>query len=488
MATSALAQKEKREIRPELNLEQWQIWLPAKSKLRPEPRLLEKTIKTESGETIQASVEIGLSYRGTLTTEDQKTYYALIELWEQNRNKKDDFVHFSLKSLLRVLGKRWGTRNIETVKDSLSRLYGVSFFWQFAYVESPRKEAVESLEGFRILSKLKIITKKTDGHVTRAEGYFRFDDSLLVNLKHRFTRPVLFDVYLNFKSEIAQLLYSLLDRILAVKNFTYQKRTEELFKELGLEGKSYQQRSNRKQILDKAIKELIGLPMSNGAFLESVKLEQTEDKKDFKLLARRSRIDEKPHLPLNKPEKPSKNASKIQRKHSKKQNASYEPRNLAEELICRFETKILDVEPQMPKSQHLKTVNEWIEQFGENGAETIIEDAISQLYLTRDNYHSFGIVKELSRKIIAEIKRQQAKIQKEQDQKKEQEDFQLAKEIFMSFSEYKQTKLRKKYEKEFKKLHKLEKEDFEKNPYLDADMSNYAGEKIQREILAEYRK
>lgn len=488
MATSALAQKENREIRPELNLEQWQIWLPAKSKLKPEPRLLEKTIKTESGEEIQASVEIGLSYRGTLTTEDQKTYYALIELWEQNRNKKNDFVHFSLKSLLRVLGKSWGTRNVETVKDSLSRLYGVSFIWQFAYVESPGKEAVESLEGFRILSKLKIITRKSDGHVTRAEGYFRFDDSLLINLKNKFTRPVLFDVYLGFKSEIAQLLYSLLDRILAVKNFTYQKRTKELFNELGLEGKSYQQRSNRKQILEKAIVELVGLPMSNGAFLESVKLEETEDNKDFKLLARRSKIYAKLHLPLNKSQKTAESESKSQGKRSEKQNTPYKPQSLAEELICKFEAKILDVEPQKPKSQHLEIVNEWIEQFGETGAETIIEDAINQLFPTRDNYHSFGIVKELSRKTIAKIKKQQTKIQEEKNQRKEQEDFQLAKEIFMTFSENEQIKLRKKYEREFKRLHKLKKEDFEKNPYLEADMSSYADENIQQKILAEYQK
>lgn len=484
MATSAIAQSKNREIRPELNLEQWQIWLPAKSKLKPEPRLLEKTIKTESGETVEASVEIGLSYRGTLTTEDQKTYYALIELWEQCRNKKDEFVHFSLKGLLKTLGKSWGTRNIETVKDSLSRLYGVSFIWQFAYVESSNKEAVESLEGFRILSKLKIITRKTDGHITRAEGYFRFDDNLLVNLKNRFTRPVLFDVYLSFKSEIAQLIYSLLDRVLAIKKFTYQKRTAELFRELGLEGKSYKQRSNRKQVLENAVRELIGLPMSNGAILESVKIEQTTDKKDFKLVARRSRIIKNSQLPSNNSSKIAESDDKAQDEQSK----TFKPDTFAEKLICKFESRILEVDSQQPKPQHLKIVNEWIEEFGESGAEVIVEDAIEQLHPTREKYHSFGIVKEISRKSIAKIKTRQEEIQQTEIQNKEQEDFQLAKKIFATFSEDEQSRLRQKYEKEFKEIHKLTKKDFEKNPYLEADMSSYAGEKIQEEILTEYKK
>lgn len=488
MATSVLPQKRNREIRPELNLEQWQIWLPAKSKLKPEPRLLEKRIKTNSGKIIQASVEIGLSYRGTLTTEDQKTYYALIELWEQFKNKKNDFVHFSLKGLLRTLGKSWGTRNIETVKDSLSRLYGVSFIWQFAYIESSNKEAVESLEGFRILSKLKIITRKTDGHITRAEGYFRFDDNLLVNLKNRFTRPVLFDVYLSFKSEIAQLIYSLLDRVLAVKKFTYQKRTAELFRELGLEGKSYQQRSNRKQVLEKAIQELIGLPMSNGAFLEVARIEETTDKKDFKLVARRSRIVKNLHQSPNIPPKTVESNNNAQSNRNKNQSDSFEPNSFAEKLICKFERKILELEPQQPKSQHIKIIDEWVQEFGESGAEAILEDVIGQLYPTREKYHSFGIVKELSRKSITKIKKKQEKIQQEDFQKKEQEDFQLAKQIFRTFPEAKQTKLRRKYERKFKKIHKLTQKDFDKKPYLEADMSNYAGEQIQREVVAEYTK
>ena len=108
-------------IRPELNLEKWSIWQPAKSKNLLRPRLLQREITTAEGNKITAKVEIAPTTRGVLTTEDQKTLYALIKHWEEKGKSKNP-TFFSLKGLAKLLKKRWGTNVIDSLTESLLRL------------------------------------------------------------------------------------------------------------------------------------------------------------------------------------------------------------------------------------------------------------------------------------------------------------------------------------------------------------------------------
>ena len=71
-------------IRPELNLEKWPVWQPAKSKNQPVERIIEREISLPGGNRLSARVEIGFTNRGDLTTEDQRTYYALVQQWEES--------------------------------------------------------------------------------------------------------------------------------------------------------------------------------------------------------------------------------------------------------------------------------------------------------------------------------------------------------------------------------------------------------------------
>ncbi len=93
-----------RKIRAELNLEQWSIWLPSNSNREAKPRVLRREIVTPTGDKIIAEVEIATSRRGTLTTEDQKTYYALVEHHQKNR-RPDNVAYFSLRGLSKSLSK-----------------------------------------------------------------------------------------------------------------------------------------------------------------------------------------------------------------------------------------------------------------------------------------------------------------------------------------------------------------------------------------------
>jgi hypothetical protein len=274
-------------IRPELNLEKWAIWQPAHSKNK-ETRTFTRIISDGNGsERIQQVTVHYVDKVGTLTTEDQKTYYALVKHWEDS-GRSTEWTFFSLRQLAKLLNKKWGTNVIESLTQSLTRLRTIGIVWADAYFDGKTETTRDVLDPFTILSKVKVVRRRTDGHVTTAVGYFKFDDDILNNLLANYTKPVILETVLRFKSELAQVLYTYLDLILHDKT-AYERRTKELFEELGLTGSAYVKASKRKQVLAPALKELEGVPLTTGR-ITSAALEETADGKDFKIAIRKGKL------------------------------------------------------------------------------------------------------------------------------------------------------------------------------------------------------
>ncbi|MBC8141657.1 MAG: hypothetical protein H7Y38_09490 [Armatimonadetes bacterium] len=142
------------------------------------------------------------------------------------------------------------------------------------------------MDTFTILSELKLFRRTRGDKVTAEDSYFEFNERILSNLLSGFTRPIYFETILRFKSEIAQILYTHLDLIMADKT-RYERRTKELFAELGIDGVTYRYPSKRAQIPQLALKELQDVPVPTG--LLGVTLERTVDDTDFKIVARKTR-------------------------------------------------------------------------------------------------------------------------------------------------------------------------------------------------------
>ena len=65
----------------------------------------------------------------------------------------------------------------------------------------------------------------------------------------------------------------------------YEQHSKELFEDLGITGTSYdQKRSKRKQVLEPAMAELRNVPLSKGGLIVMAMLEETKDKKDYKVI------------------------------------------------------------------------------------------------------------------------------------------------------------------------------------------------------------
>src|SRR5438876_7601348 len=67
----------------------------------------------------------------------------------------------------------------------------------------------------------------------------------------------------------------------------YERRTKELFDELGIRGVAYKNASNRKQKLVRALQELNGVRLTSG-WVSEARIERTVDKKDYKVIFRKT--------------------------------------------------------------------------------------------------------------------------------------------------------------------------------------------------------
>jgi hypothetical protein len=238
---------------------------------------------TADGTRIKSRVEVGYTQLGTLTTEEQKLLYVLIKLWE-DEGKPEAQVFFSTRGLARMLKKKgWGTNVIHATTKSLRKLRTIPIEWINSYRDQTKSgEVLVDRRPFTILGELRIVERRQDGAVNSSLGYFKFDDHILSNLQLNYTKPVCIEEFFKLKSEIAQLVYSHVDLMLFDKS-RYERRTKELFDDLGLKNAEYTHMYERRRALDKAVKELRGIRLSKGS-IKSATVEKTKDGKDYKVV------------------------------------------------------------------------------------------------------------------------------------------------------------------------------------------------------------
>lgn len=392
-------------IRPELNLEKWPIWRPSNSRLEQQDEVI---IKRESilpnGMKSTAQVKVQrVGKLGLLTTEDQKVYYALIKIWEENGCPTAQ-VLFSLRRLSRILNKTWGKKIIEYLSLSTTKLRAVPFVMVNTFYDSVTKEIIEVMDVFNILSELKIVKRKTDGHITKEAGYFRFNDHILKNLLNNYTKPLLMDVVISFKSEIAQILYTYLDLIMAGKTH-YERKTKDLFNDLNIEGKSYQNLSDRKRKLEKAFQELRGVQFSSG-ILDEARLEETKDGKDCKAVFVKKSL--KKHYTENIEEVKQLLLPKV------------DP--LADDLVKYFHQRLNRPNGQ-PTSKELDQAMTLIADCGNKQARYVVDYAIQEAEKTKFQMRTFGAVFQYQSEAIKsyEAKRKEQEILKTRQVQAERE-------------------------------------------------------------------
>ena len=378
-------------IRPELNIEKWPaMWRPSRSKRAPTVRVLERENGAPGGSRVQARVEVGFTHLGELTTEDQKTYYALVKQWEASGEGAQQ-TFFSVRGLARFLDKQWGTNVITAITESLRRLRATPLAWENAYFDTGSREVLEEINTFNVLSELKIIRRKVDGAVTKEAGYFRFNDFTLKNLLNHHTKPVLFETILRFRSDLAQLLYTHLDLIMADKR-RYARRTQELFTDLGLCGSDYARLYERKRALSGAIAELRGVSLTTGV-ITAIAIEKTQNKKDYKLtVSKGSNLFKQAEIRELTP----KRGVASQKLPAASSPAAAE----AEELVRYFHRVFHNLTQIYPQSKEISHATTLIAQYGVERAKYIIDYAHRAAAETRYTPQTFGGIMQYASKAL----------------------------------------------------------------------------------------
>jgi hypothetical protein len=383
-------------IRSELNIEKWPaIWQPAKSKNRPVLRTMERETVTPDGNRVVSRVEVGFTQLGTLTTEEQKTLYVLIQLWEDS-GKPDVQVFFSTRAVARMLKKKgWGTNVIQAITKSLRKLRTIPIEWINSYYDKTAEGAVVvDHRPFTILGDLRIVERRQDGAVNSSLGYFKFDDHILSNLQLNYTKPVCIEEFFKLKSEIAQLIYTHIDLMLCDKT-KYERKSKELFDDLGLKNAEYTHMYERKRALERAVSELEGIRLSTGT-LRSAAVEKTKDGKDYKVSFQKvTRADAVFDL-LPEP------APVVVNDYSKQKN----PLTLqAEELVRHFHRVFHRVDTHVPQSKETGQALSLISQHGFKEAQHVIEFARAEAEKTNFQIQHFGAVLSYTSRALSDLMR-----------------------------------------------------------------------------------
>ncbi|MBV8555599.1 MAG: hypothetical protein JO116_08535 [Planctomycetaceae bacterium] len=410
MKTDRAAEGLPERIRPELNVEKWSIWRPANSRGGPRARTFERDVRLPDGTRIVARLKVAPTTEGNLTTEDQRVYYALVRLWEE-RGRSATLTPFSLRGLARVLKRIWNPQTKASLTRSLLRLRLTGFIWEQAYIDGPSGRRLGLLDTFSILSDLKIVRRDDAGHVTREEGHFRFHAAILQNLLAGHTKPVRFDVVLAFKSEVAQLVYSHIDLVLSDKA-NYERRTAELFEDLGLEGETYQKPSKRREKLEPALKELQGVELTTGRITKAA-LEKTRDGADYKLVVRKGESTTTggggatgPGVGMTPPPVPAKDA----------------PPSEAEDLVRHFHRVFHGAEGALPTAKALDQAADLIARLGMERARHVIDFAHREAPKTKHRVATFGGVLQYATAALHDFERRataEATARAQQDQQEQ---------------------------------------------------------------------
>lgn len=270
----------------ELNIAKFSsfIFAPSHSIALSKPRV--KNWVAENGnEKVLARIIVHSVDNTSLTTFDYKTWLALQKLWYEGKRTESGAICLSLREVVRIMDISWGADTPGQIKNSLRRLRTVPITWQFSFFDNERKKYIQFEEPITLLEELRLWM--VDQETEESKSYFRINKYIDQNLSRNHTKPVLLEIAMGIRGELALLLYTFLDIIMADK-WKWERRISELLKEdLNIQGK-YHWPADRKRLVERAIKQINTLPLSTGRIV--LDIQKTVDGMEYKLVAHKDPI------------------------------------------------------------------------------------------------------------------------------------------------------------------------------------------------------
>ena len=352
---------------------------------------------------------------GTITTFDERVFYALVEIWSEQG--KPEICFFSEREIARRINLGWGKCTAKAIDDSLNRLRLVGIQWQGSFFDSVKKKLIEIRNPFTILNHLRIISTKDEG-VGSQIAEFGFDKRVIQNLNSNYSRPVRFDVILSFHLPLAQAMYTLSEpKLFGAKQ--YHRKTKGLVEDLGLIGESYQRKAIRVQEFGKLQKELIGKPTGFGEVIERYEIVSGKDDAVVEIGrsgAGRRIKGKKVEVPKTEHSEPSQKPAKSQSKASSSTENSTAGHTEAQEVLQYFAKVFYNREQTNFNKSAISKAQEIVSKYGMERAKKFIKFA--EFEANKTNYkpkHFNGILQYLE-PAIEEFNSQQRIARRQEDE------------------------------------------------------------------------
>jgi len=278
-------------VRSDINLERWSLF---STKRGHGYRVMERTRKNDDGTVVHQKVTVGLQgARYTLTAEEAKIFYLLLERWDKAGREENGIIHGSFREIYLSLHGKNGREGGKSVSlgnyqkqwfiKKLDRLLQTPITYEEAY-ETPDGEFL-SKETFTLLNRIDIFERqKSKKKLYFDLSHFTIHPMIVKSILGQNMKPLRLDVIVKLKKEISVIMYRFLDLVMFDKT-QYERHIEQLAKELGFGSTA---RSDLLKQMRSACTELEGKDLSAGR-IESCQIEKTVDGSGWKLVVKKGR-------------------------------------------------------------------------------------------------------------------------------------------------------------------------------------------------------
>ena len=288
-------------VRPDYNIGKHMgvIFLSPKS-----PRVYEKRkhiLKVDQATGATTSVVVHpLRDCKTPTFTSGRVLLGLIELWNQQGQSPQGEVSFSAQQLYRSMGRAWqGSSSAELIREQIQvlRYTAIDFFNSY---KDENGEPVVAKTGMTILVDATYLERQYVARGSRFDALHKvkINPDIVASIVNNNTRPLNGKTIKEISDDTAGVLFTILDLHLSSipsSKPAYRRRnaTNLIREDLLFTSKRYDQKNNRKVLLDRLVKNLDGRELINGKL--HVWVEDSADGKDYNFCYKKvRRIEPKP--------------------------------------------------------------------------------------------------------------------------------------------------------------------------------------------------
>lgn len=250
-------------VRSDLNLEKWEIF--GTNKYKGNSREIIRNTRDKEMKVIIGRTEQGKE-TGILTTHDGKVFYGLLKLWEKAGKPDKTPVQFTIGQLASELKLPDGSLIYRAIRKHLYNLAEIPIKFIESYKTNNGRDTLTAV--FHLVDSLSVFERNKDNPKQKyfAFSRFKFNDDIINSIKSGYIKPLRLDILKQLKSEIAFIVYRHIDIVMFDKT-NYEIDLITLSDICGLS--KHNPAKKTKQVVSKALKELIGKDLSHGRIIKA---------------------------------------------------------------------------------------------------------------------------------------------------------------------------------------------------------------------------